>query len=209
MSANPLAGVVAGAARLISGVQARWPNGRPPERQTVFFANHTSHLDFVVLWASLPLSLRERTRPVAAQDYWERGIRRALAVGIFNAVLVPRGGTGNGSREHHARVTIERIAEAMGDEYSLIIFPEGTRGSGEAVAPFKSGLYYLCLQKPGLQLVPAYIENLNRVLPKGQFLPVPIISRVTFGLPTMLDPRESKTEFLERLRDAMCDLKTA
>jgi 1-acyl-sn-glycerol-3-phosphate acyltransferase len=206
MSAHPFAGIVAGGARFISGVHASWPNGPPPARQSVFFANHTSHLDFVVLWASLPAQVRARTRPVAAQDYWSRGARHALAVNVFNAILVPRDGK-EANRELRARATIDRIAAEMGDDYSLIIFPEGTRGDGESVAPFKGGIYYLCLQKPGLQLVPVYLENLNRVLPKGQFLPVPLISRITFGLPTVLDPLESKLEFLTRMRDAVCALK--
>ena len=196
MKVSALGGIVAGAARFISGVQASWRDGAPQLRQSVFFANHTSHLDFVVLWASLPADIRARTRPVAAQDYWDRGLRRALAVNVFNAVLVPR-----------TRSTIDRIAAEMGDEYSLIIFPEGTRGTGESVAPFKSGLYHLCLKKPGLQLVPAFIENLNRVLPKGQFLPVPLISRITFGAPASFDPLEPKLEFLARMRDAVCGLK--
>lgn len=191
---------------MISGAQVTWRFGLPDERQTVFFANHTSHLDFVVLWASLPHDLRERTRPIAAQDYWEKGVRRALAVGVFNSLLVPRHRATQG-REAAARTTIDHIAQEMGDRYSLIIFPEGTRGDGETVAPFKSGLYYLCREKPDLQLVPAYLENLNRILPKGQFLPVPLISRVTFGAPTYFDPAESKAAFIERMRDAVCALQ--
>jgi 1-acyl-sn-glycerol-3-phosphate acyltransferase len=202
----PFGGVVAGGARLISGVQVNWRDGPPPARQSVFFANHTSHLDFVVLWSSLPRRLRAQTRPVAAQDYWEHGLRRALAVDVFNAILVPRG-RGGANREVSARDTIDRIAEAMGDRYSIIIFPEGTRGTGEAVGAFKSGIYYLCLRKPELALVPAYIENLNRILPKGEFLPVPFISRVTFGPASFIEPAESKEHFLTRMRDALCALQ--
>ncbi len=178
----------------------------PRPLQSVFFANHTSHLDFVVLWSSLPAEVREQTRPIAAQDYWDRGLRRRLAVGVFNAILVPRQSKG-ADRALHARETIDRIAESIGDRYSVIVFPEGTRGTGDAIAPFKSGLYYLCLRKPALQLVPAYIENLNRVLPKGEFLPVPFISRVTFGAPTFLAPSEPKAEFLGRMREAVLALK--
>ncbi len=209
MTAHSLAGPIAAVARLISGVQVSWLDGRPEPRQSVFFANHTSHLDFVVLWSSLPRDIRARTRPIAAQDYWNTGLRRKFAVDVFNALLVPR-------REHsgetgpdpaRARDTIERIVEGMGEEYSLIIFPEGTRGTGEEVAPFKSGIYYLCLRKPGIQLVPAYIENLNRVLPKGEFLPVPLISRVNFGAAMFFEPSESKGTFLTRIRDAVCQLK--
>ncbi len=142
---------------------------------------------------------------MAAQDYWDTGLRRELAVGVFNALLVPR------HRDAHSEVqgrsTIEQIVAGIGDRSSLIFFPEGTRGTGEAVAPFKSGLYYLCQRKPELQLVPAYLENLNRILPKGQFLPVPFISKLTFGHPTYLEPRESKPRFLERMRDAVCELR--
>jgi len=183
-----------------------WRDGVPAARQSIFFANHTSHLDFVVLWSSLPREIRSLTRPVAAEDYWNHGVRRTVAVGVFNAMLVPRR-HGASSIEAQARETIDRIAEGMQDRYSLIIFPEGTRGTGEEVAPFKSGLYYLCLQKPNVQLIPAYLENLNRILPKGEFLPVPFISRLTFGSPLAFDPTEPKNVFLERIRNAVCDLK--
>lgn len=206
MSGSPLAAPIAAAARLIAGAHVTWL-ARPQPKQSVFFANHTSHLDFVVLWSTLPRELRASTRPIAAQDYWDRGLRRSLAVGVFNAILVPRHGAG-AERALHARDTIDRIAESMGERYSLIVFPEGTRGTGDAIGPFKSGLYYLCLRKPGLQLVPSYIENLNRILPKGEFLPVPFISRVTFGVPTFLGPSEQKAEFLERMRDAVSSLRS-
>jgi 1-acyl-sn-glycerol-3-phosphate acyltransferase len=207
VSGSPLASTIAAAARFAAGAHVTWL-ARPQARQSVFFANHTSHLDFVVLWSTLPREMRARTRPVAAQDYWDRGLRRWLAVGVFNAILVPRQRTGS-DRVLHARDTIDRIAESIGDRYSVIVFPEGTRGTGDTMAPFKSGLYHLCLSKPGLQLVPAYIENLNRVLPKGEFLPVPFISRVTFGAPTFLAPSEPKAEFLERMREAVLALKPA
>ena len=208
MSFNPAAAFIAGVARLVSGVQVTWRDGLPPERQSVFFANHTSHLDFVVLWSALPSHLRERTRPVAAADYWDHGLRRKVAVGLFHALLVHRD-HGEPGRIAQARDTIDRIAEGMGDRYSLIIFPEGTRGTGDEIARFKSGLYYLCARKPEIQLVPAYIANLNRILPKGEFLPVPFISRVTFGSPLFLEPSEPKERFLDRIYDAMCALKPA
>lgn len=209
MKAHPLAGIIAGAARLISGVNVRWLDSEPDARQTVYFANHTSHLDFVVLWSSLPAEIRARTRPVAAQDYWDRGFRRAIAVNVFRAVLVARH---HASEEDHAaaadpKQAIDHMLHAMGTDDSLIIFPEGTRGSGEEVAAFKSGLYYLAQHRPGLRLVPAHLNNLNRILPKGEFLPVPFISRLTFGPPLSLEADESKAAFLARARAAVCRLK--
>jgi len=210
--------MIAAAARLISGVQVRWVDSEPDTRQAVYFANHSSHLDFVVLWSSLPPEVRALTRPVAAQDYWNRGPRKALAVNVFRAVLVARSaakieGTEGAAdpnsdpRSNDPRLAIEHMLEAMGENESLILFPEGTRGSGEEVAAFKSGLYYLCQQRPGLRLVPAYLNNLNRILPKGEFLPVPFISKLTFGSAMTLETGESKPVFLARAREAVCRLK--
>ena len=210
MRAHPLAGIIAGAARLISGGNVRWVDSEPDARQTVYFANHTSHLDFVVLWSSLPAEIRARTRPVAAQDYWEKGLRRAVAVNVFQAVLVARrtarqeGQASSGDPKQ----AIEQMLDAMGSDNSLILFPEGTRGTGEEVAAFKSGLYYLCQRRPGLRLVPGYLNNLNRILPKGEFLPVPFISRLTFGPALTLAPDEPKPAFLTRAREALCRLRS-
>jgi len=205
MSAHPLAGVIAGLARIVSGVQVQWADSEPDPQQAVYFANHSSHLDFVVLWSSLPAEIRKLARPVAAKDYWSSGVRRALAVNVFRAVLVARHAAGEAAAD--PRLAIDHMVEAMGEEHSLILFPEGTRGSGEQVAPFKSGLYYLCQKRPVLRLVPAYLNNLNRILPKGEFLPVPFISKLTFGPAITLGANESKPEFLERARAAVCRLK--
>jgi 1-acyl-sn-glycerol-3-phosphate acyltransferase len=210
MRAHPLAGIIAGAARLISGVQVRWVDSQPDAGQAIYLANHSSHLDFVVLWSSLPPPIRALTRPVAAQDYWDHGLRRALAVNVFKAVLVARHGSQDREAEETAtdpRLAIQHMLETMGSEHSLILFPEGTRGTGEEVAAFKSGLYYLCHEKPGLRLVPAYLSNLNRILPKGEFLPVPFISKLTFGPPFMLGTGEPRATFLARAREAVCRLK--
>jgi 1-acyl-sn-glycerol-3-phosphate acyltransferase len=132
-------------------------------------------------------------------------------VNIFQAALVPRRAEARnaapGEAIASARKVIDHLVEAMGEQYSLIIFPEGTRGSGDEVGPFKSGLYHLCQRKPGLPLVPAYLNNLNRILPKGEFLPVPFISQLTFGPAIMLQPDEPKALFLARAREAVCHLK--
>jgi 1-acyl-sn-glycerol-3-phosphate acyltransferase len=210
MSAHPLAGIIAAAARLISGVQVRWVDSEPDPRQAVYFANHSSHLDFVVLWSSLPAEVRAVTRPVAAQDYWNEGVRRALAVNVFRAVLVARHAGKSEAHESSANplLAIEHMLQAMGDHESLILFPEGTRGTGEEVAAFKSGLYYLCQQRPRLRLIPAYLQNLNRILPKGEFLPVPFLSKLTFGPAMALTPGEDKRAFLTRAREAVCRLRT-
>ena len=209
---HPIASLLAAVARGISGVQVQWAGCQPDERQRIYFANHTSHLDFVVLWSALPSEIRARTRPIAAKDYWEQTALRAfLAKNVFHAVLVERGTATKAqhSEEGHfvGRHLIDQMAEALGGENSLILFPEGTRGSGEKMAPFRSGLYHLALHRPDVELVPAYLENLNRILPKGEFLPVPMLSLLTFGKPIQVDPGEHKDDFLERSREAVASLR--
>ena len=209
---HPLAGIIAAFARAVSGVQVRWSDDfSGTARQRIYFANHTSHLDFVVLWSALPAEVRRRTRPVAAKDYWESGVKAYLAQNVFRAVLVQRGAAAKAESEEEARAagraTIEQLAEALGETDSLILFPEGTRGTGESVAPFRSGLFHLAKRKPDAELVPVYLENLNRILPKGEFLPVPLISVLTFGAPMRVEDSESKETFLERARTAVCGLR--
>jgi 1-acyl-sn-glycerol-3-phosphate acyltransferase len=207
---HPLARVLAPAMRLLTGVKVRWLGCAPENRQRIYFANHSSHLDFVVLWSALPAEVRAHTRPVAARDYWQSGFRSFLAQRVFRAVLVDRGGSQGASAEHARRKrfeVIEQLAQSMGESESLIFFPEGTRGSGETVAEFKSGLYHLAKRRPDVELVPAYLENLNRILPKGEFLVVPLLSVLTFGAPLRVEESESKAQFLQRSREALCSLR--
>ncbi len=201
--ASLVAAFLAWLARLISGANGLWLDCQPLPRQRVYFGNHTSHMDFVVLWSVLPDEVRAVTRPVAAEEYWTTSkLRKFIAAEVFRAVLVDR----NSSTVEERRNQIERMLEGMGNDQSLIIFPEGTRGEGDEVQPFKSGLYHLAKAKPNVELVPVYLENLNRVLPKGEYLPVPLLSRVYFGPPMQLEVGETKEAFLERARQAMVGL---
>jgi len=206
------ANLIAVCARALTGVTGRWAAERPDTRQTIYFANHTSHLDFAVIWSVLPAEVRALTRPVAAKDYWQSGLRRYLAVNVFHAVLVDRVGktqNGNAEKLRAAEHSLELLLEALGEESSLIIFPEGTRGTGENVATFKSGLYYLWCKRPDVRFVPVYLSNLNRILPKGEVLPVPVISRATFGAPLRAQSHDSKQVFLENAHAALCALRQA
>jgi 1-acyl-sn-glycerol-3-phosphate acyltransferase len=205
-----LSSVLAAGARGLTGATVRWFDCAPDPRQRVYFANHTSHLDFVVLWSTLPARLRARTRPVAAKDYWQSGIRRYLAVNVFHAVLVERRIDSHLQQQQQAaRHSLDLLLDALAQRDSLIIFPEGTRGNGLQIGPFKSGLYHLWRHRPDVQFVPVYLANLNRVLPKGEVLPVPFISRVAFGPPLQLAPDESKETFLREAREAVCALQHA
>jgi 1-acyl-sn-glycerol-3-phosphate acyltransferase/membrane-associated phospholipid phosphatase/predicted protein tyrosine phosphatase len=196
--------VLAAAARLFCGSPTGV--GKCDARPRVYYANHTSHLDFVVIWGSLPRDIRRRTRPVAGRDYWEKTpLRRCIAHRFLNALLVDR------ARPEADRATTIRLAErsveqsarALDAGASLIVFPEGTRGCGDAVQPFKSGLYHLAQARPDVEFVPVFLENIHRILPKDETIPIPLSGSVTFGAPLRLRRGESKAVFLARARHAL------
>jgi 1-acyl-sn-glycerol-3-phosphate acyltransferase len=190
-------------ARFITAVRAEWTGHPPDNHARIYFANHASHGDFVLIWAALPPALRARTRPVAGADYWEQGaLRRLVGKRVFNAVLVER------DAENRTHDPIQQMAAALSEGSSLILFPEGTRNQSEvALLPFRSGLYRLALAHPSVEMLPVWIANLNRVMPKGELIPVPIICTVSFGLPLRLREGEEKSDFLERARAALLSLR--
>jgi 1-acyl-sn-glycerol-3-phosphate acyltransferase len=188
-------------AKLLSGANVRWIDAQPDTCQRVYFANHTSHLDALVLWSCLPRDVRVVTRAVAARDYWEGGPVRRHIARSFNVLLIDR----ENIKVHQSPV--EMMIREIGKRYSLIVFPEGGRVTGEDLGEFKSGLYYLAKKRPDLELVPVYMENLNRVLPRGEVLPVPLLSCITFGSPMWLEAGELKADFLNRARQAVRRLK--
>ena len=193
---------IALAVRLLTGATPRWRGCAAEPRLRVYFANHSSNLDFVLLWASLPPLIRRRTRPVAAHDYWTKGaIRPWLAGQIFRAVLIER------KNVTRANNPMTPMCDALRAGDSLIIFPEGTRNPSGEIGEFKSGIHHLAREVPDAEFVPVYIENLNRVLPKGEILPVPILCAVNFGEPLRLSAGETKLAFLTRARDAMIALR--
>lgn len=190
-----------GLVRALTGAQARWHGCPPKAEQRIYFANHQSHADLVLIWAALPSELRSITRPIAARDYWTAStFKRWITTAVFNAVYVERERKGDED-------PLQPLIDALDSGDSLIIFPEGTRGHGEEPQPFKSGLYNLAKRFPDVVLVPAWIHNVQRVIPKGEVIPVPVLCSVTFGEPLELGAEEDRADFLRRARDAVITLR--
>ncbi len=188
--------------RLLCGCQARHLSAPSRSGPRIYFANHTSNLDAIVVWASLPEPCRSNCRIVAAEDYWGRGpVRRWLACRVFRALLIER------KRVTRTNNPLTAINACLDEGRSIVIFPEGGRFLDDEPAPFKSGLWRLAKHKPGVELVPVWIENLSRVLPKGEVLPVPILVAVTYGEPLSTEPGETRQSFLDRARAALLALK--
>ena len=190
-------------ARFMTAPRAIWQGIEPVPHQRVYFANHSSNGDFVLLWTALPSPLRRQTRPVAALDYWLTSPLRAfIGREVFNAVLIDR------RPEARTEDPVAQMVTAIDEGSSLIIFPEGQRNSSDALLlPFKSGLYHLAKARPDVDLVPVWIANLNRVMPKGEVIPVPLICTLTFGAPLHVAPDETKEAFLARATEALLALK--
>ena len=203
--ATGLAGLLTGSVRLLTGATARWMGCAPTAVQRIYFANHRSHADFVLIWASLPPALRRTTRPVAGADYWEKDrARRFIIHQVLRGVCIDR------TRQAGSEDPIEVIVGAQDGGDSLILFPEGTRNTtDQPLLPLKSGLFIVASRRPDVELVPVWMENLGRVLPKGETIPVPLLCSVTFGEPLRLGDGEDRTAFLDRLRRALLDLATS
>jgi 1-acyl-sn-glycerol-3-phosphate acyltransferase len=247
--------------RLLTGAQARWWGCPPKAEQRIYFANHQSHIDLVMIWAALPQELRSITRPIAARDYWTSSpFKRWITTEVFNAIYVERGGSAPlpedlstpvrpapkaqprervdpsfdaapqlvlpeaaeaatqtqatqpaperltpGSPE--AMLPLQPLIDALHSGDSIIIFPEGTRGHTGEPQKFKSGLYTLAQMFPDVVLVPAWIDNVQRVMPKGEVVPVPILCSVTFGAPIQVEEGEERRPFLDRARAAVMALR--
>jgi 1-acyl-sn-glycerol-3-phosphate acyltransferase len=183
-------------------VRGIWAGVEPIPVRRVYFANHGSNGDFVLIWTVLPPCLRAATRPVAAADYWLKSPLRAF-VGreVFDAVLIER------DREVRTEDPVAQMVAALDGGASLILFPEGTRNTtAQRLLPFRAGLYHVAKARPEVELVPVWIENLNRVMPKGEVVPVPLLCTVSFGAALRIDDGEAKEAFLGRARGALLKL---
>lgn len=192
-----------GLIRILTGSQARWLGCPPKAEQRIYFANHQSHADLVMIWAALPLELRSVTRAIAAKDYWTKTpFKQWLTSAVFNVIYVSRDRTSDED-------PLEPLFEALSNGDSIILFPEGTRGFTGTPQAFKAGLYNLALKFPHAVLVPTWINNVQHVLPKGEVVPVPVLCSVTFGSPITLGEGEDRHAFLERARNAVIALRNA
>lgn len=182
--------------RLLVGAQPKWQGCVCSPEQRIYVANHSSHLDVVLLFSTLPAALRRRTRPVAAAEYWNAGpVRRYLIHSIFRGVLVGRHGS--------PLNPLEPVASALRQGDSLVFFPEGTRGPGGMLQPLKPGIFHLARWFPNIDIVPVWIDNSYRILPKGFAIPVPLLCSITFGTPLRWQEGQQPEEFLAEVRDAL------
>ena len=190
-------------ARLLTGARSLWIGCKPEQKQRIYYANHNSHIDFILLWSSLPPEIRRQTRPIAASDYWMKdGFRRFLIQDTFSGVTINR------NREN-GEDPLKPVKDVLAEGYSIIFFPEGTRNLEDDIQllAFKSGLFHLSQQFPYVEVVPVWISNFKRVMPKGALVPLPLLSTVIFGKPLDLSQHHEKIDFLNYAQQELIKLK--
>lgn len=176
------------------------PTGRP----RIYVANHVSHADFIALWSALPAALRRRTRPVAGADYWQASpFRRWLIHDVFRGVLVERG-TGAKASPAQAEAMISDLTKPLLAGEDLIFFPEGTRNlTNTDLMPLRAGIHLMLRQVPKAEVIPVWISSMDRILPKGALVPVPLSCELRYGPAVHYDPEESRPDFIARLHAAI------
>jgi 1-acyl-sn-glycerol-3-phosphate acyltransferase len=185
---------------LFIGLRVRGREHLPASNPFILVANHSSHLDTVSLLSLFSITRLRNIRPVAAADYFERNrlISKFMRI-AFNILPIARK---NISAENNPLRQMQAAIEAG---YSLIIFPEGTRGSGDEIGPFRAGVAHLLERMPGLSVVPAYLVNMGRSLPKGEIIPVPFFCEIRLGAPRLVEG--SRQEIVKSLEAAVLELK--
>ncbi len=175
------------------------------EEQFIIVANHNSHLDTMTLMASLPPSIIHKVRPVAAADHFGKSkFQERFSNFFINALLIQR----KRDKEHPENDPIHKMIRALDDSYSLILFPEGTRGEPEKEQALKPGIALVLSQRPHIKYVPAYLKGMGKAMPKGDNLIVPFISSLSFGRPTKIESTDV-AEILKQIEADFEKLKNA
>ncbi|MES0266645.1 lysophospholipid acyltransferase family protein [Citrobacter sedlakii] len=173
------------------GLRVRHRERLPTHGPAIIVANHNSHMDVFALLSLFSLRRQGQVHPVAAADYFLRNKWMAwFALNILNIIPVMRkGGDAN---------PLARCEQALREGKTLILFPEGTRGEPGKLAPLKSGLWHLSQRFPEVPIIPVWLTGTERVMGKGNRIPLPLFIDVTIGGAMYADP--DKRAFMDNLR---------
>lgn len=187
---------------LFIGLRVYGKNNIPNKNPFVVVANHSSHLDAISLLSLFPLSELKDIRPVAAADYFEKNwVISSLAHTFFNILSISR----HCASKHDNPLAY--LEKAIALKQSLIFFPEGTRSLTGDMGSFHSGITHLTEKHLDLPVVPVYLCNMGRSLPKGEFLPIPFFCDIKIG--EAMFPKGDRKEQLEMIKNAILALKGA
>ena len=182
------------------GTHVRHRERLPKKGPAIVVANHSSHLDILVLLTLFPLFSVPRVHAVAASDYFLRN--RCLAWISLNLIgIIPLQRTLSKEATH----PLQACFDALEAGKILIIFPEGTRGTGEQMGQLKYGIWYVAKRFPEVPVIPVYLQGLGKALPKGSRLPLPIFVGIAIGSAVFW--QEQKQAFIDGLQQRFLQLQ--
>ena len=147
-------------------------------KQFILIANHNSHMDTMAIMSAIPHRFIHKVHPVAARDFFGKNLfQKILMRYLVNATLIRR------DRDNKERDPINDMDKMLKKKRSLILFPEGSRGIAGKMSNFKKGLGYLVQKNPKISVIPVYLENIYKTLPKGKRLILPYNCSIKFGEP--------------------------
>jgi 1-acyl-sn-glycerol-3-phosphate acyltransferase len=157
-------------------------------RSYVFAANHQSIYDIPIVFTALPYQLR-----IVAKQSLGRIPFMGWHLHLAGHLLVDRSRPGAG--------VVKKMARLVGEQHSLIVFPEGTRSIDGTIQRFKGGSFALAVEA-GLPVVPITICGSRHVMTKGQLMVRPGAVTVAIHEPieTAGVPRDAVREMAERVR---------
>jgi len=189
--------------KLIVGVRFNVAKFLLNEKQFIIVANHNSHLDTLSLLASVPSKLIHKIKPVAAADHFGKTrLKEKLSNYFVNTLLIQR----SRDKSNPTNDPINKMLKAIDDGYSLILFPEGTRGKPEEEEPLKKGIGIILSHRPEIKFIPAYMKGMGKAMPKDDSLIVPFNSSLKFGEPTKILSK-NVIQILEQIKISFDQLK--
>jgi len=163
---------------LVLGLQVKGLEHLPRKGPAILVANHNSHLDTLVLLSLFSLRELNHVRPVAAGDYFLKGcVRKWFALHIVRVLPIDR------VPRREKRHPLSACQDALDRNEILALFPEGSRGTPNQLAPFKQGIAHLVASRPEVPIVPVFLSGTGKALPKGEALFVPHVCKLTIGEP--------------------------
>ncbi|WP_208946834.1 lysophospholipid acyltransferase family protein [Bacteroides xylanisolvens] len=93
---------------------------------------------------------------------------------------------------------IRKMLEAIDAGYSLILFPEGTRGKPEQMGKIKSGIARILSLRPEVKYIPVFMTGMGRSLPKGKMILLPYKASIYYGMPALVKSTDTH-EILEQI----------
>lgn len=186
---------------VVIGLNVRYPQRLPKKGPAILVANHTSHIDTLILMSLFPLKTILEIQPIAAKDYfYKTNFRSWVSTNLIGIIPIER------EPEKFSRIhPFAPATEALKEGKIVIIYPEGTRGNSDSIGEFKNGVAHLAKQNPEVPVIPIYIHNPDMVLPKGDGFLVPFICDVFIG--EKLNWNNNKESFMTLLKSKVEELK--